>query len=257
MLKIKLSKAKNTAVGGIILKDGAFEPEIIQNVANLFKNSLNGIFINIGSNIGIFPLVIQKWADLKEKNISIFAHEPLPQLLEIAADLQRDNSATFNLSDVALSDFVGLADFFVSKRSDSSNSLVRGFRESKDIIQVAVSTLDEIYFQKLNSGFYDVFVLVIDVETAEPSVLRGGYDIIKKFRPIIICEVLAGRTEQELQSIINDLGYISYRYNGESWILDRNLVGDPTYKFRDWLFVHSDFVGTFNAGGVVTVSYDF
>lgn len=257
MLKINLRKAKNTDVGKIILKTGSFESEIIEAIAYFFFNAKRGIFINVGSNIGIFPLVISRWADLEKKDISTFAHEPLPQLQEISNDLQRDNNSFFNLSGIALSDFIGIADFFVSKRSDSSNSLVRGFRESKDIIQVPVSTLDEIYFQKLTLDCYDVFVLVIDVETAEPSVLRGGYEIIKRFRPIIICEVLAGRTEQELQSIIHDLDYVSYRYNGESWILDKALVGDPTYKFRDWLFIHADFLGEIEITSAVSLSFFF
>lgn len=257
MLQINLNKAKNTAVGKIVSQTGVFEPEVIECIIHFFSNAKRGLFINVGCNIGIFPLVISKWADLEKKDISIFAHEPLPQLQEIAINLQRDNCIAFNLSGIALSDFVGVADFYISKKSDSSSSLVHGFRESKDIIQVAVSTLDEIYFQELNSRCHDVFVLVIDVETAEPSVLRGGYEIIKKFKPIIICEVLAGRTEQELQSIISDLGYISYRYNGESWILDKNLVGDSTYRFRDWLFIHSDFLDKIKMTYPVTISYTF
>ena len=28
-----------------------------------------------------------------------------------------------------------------------------------------------------------------------------------------------------------------YRYNGEFWVLEDTLFGDPNYQYRDWLFL--------------------
>ena len=105
------------------------------------------------------------------------------------------------------------------------------------MIQVKVNTLDQVYYDLLKNHDYDEFLLMVDVETAEPQVLRGAERVIKNYRPKIICEVLSGRTESELQTIMSGYGYTFYRYKDESWVLEEKVFGDSSHKYRDWLFL--------------------
>jgi FkbM family methyltransferase len=157
-------------------------------------------------------------------------------MYDLAKILQVENNVSYSLSNVAIGDQVGSLEFYISS-SDSSSSLVKGFRPAKSIVKVPVDTVDNIYFQIAKRHEYDDILMIIDVETAEPSVLRGGEKFINAFKPIIVCEVLARRNEDELSGIFSALGYVFYQYNGNSWIRSSKLCGDPAWIHRDWLFV--------------------
>src|SRR5690606_17488818 len=97
----------------------------------------------------------------------------------------------------------GRASLYISARSDSSNSLRKDFRKAKGVIDVPVSTIDEVLdFQ------HGSVVIKIDTESTEPDVLRGAQQSLTKLRPWIICEVLAGRVEADLMEILRPHGYI-------------------------------------------------
>ena len=78
-------------------------------------------------------------------------------------------------------------------------------------------------------------VLKIDTETTEPAVLRGGLRTIAATRPWIMCEVLAGRTEAELMTVLEPLGYTYYLVSDRTpYEPAEQLRGDP--RFYMWLF---------------------
>jgi FkbM family methyltransferase len=237
MIELNLTAAKKTSVGKKLISGKQFEPEIANILLWLFNKVQNGLFIDVGSNIGFFPLLLGKFAKTQCLNLTIYAHEPLPLLLDISRKLQSENEIAYNLRSSALSDKIGHSDFYVSAVSDSSNSLVKGFRKTKDVLTVRVNTFDNAYMKLLDTGGFDEKVLMIDVETAEPAVLRGGCKSILKHRPVIICEVLAGRNEAELNEFFSSVDYVGYRFNGQHWVQENKIYGDKVYHYRDWLFL--------------------
>lgn len=80
-------------------------------------------------------------------------------------------------------------------------------------------------------------VLLIDTESTEPAVLRGATDFIARVRPAIICEVLAGRTEDALSDIINEIEYTAYALTDSGPEQRDEIVGDRSYQHRDWVFL--------------------
>lgn len=244
--------ARRTSVGRRLLRD-RYEPEVVQLLTGLLRRVPEGriAYIDVGANIGYFPLLLLHAVSDAQTEIDCYAHEPFPELFRIALELQRRNGIGYSLSPVALSDFVGTAKFYISSRSDSSSSLERGFRRAKEVIEVEVSTLDETYSERLAQGRYGEIIIKIDVETSEPAVLRGGEGIMERFRPLIVCEVLAGRTERALGDIFGATGYRAFRYNGFAWTSEDRIFGDTTYTFRDWFFVpeerEEEFLGYFTA----------
>jgi len=83
-------------------------------------------------------------------------------------------------------------------------------------------------------------ILIVDVETLEPSVLRGASKIISDIRPVIICEVLAGRVEEQLEEVMKDHHYTFYSYNGTTWSQQTGISGDHLGLYRDWVFLPSE-----------------
>lgn len=248
-IKINVSEGKGTSVvRNIIMTKGQYEPEIVSLLLYLLESSSGkSFFVDVGSNIGLFPLIAAEYKKLSGKVLDIIAHEPLPQLQQTSLRLQIANNLFYSLDANAISDTSGTADFYVSAVSDSSNSLVSGFREIKEVITVSLGTIDSLYTERVTSNDYKNVILMIDVETAEPAVLRGAIGFLKRVRPVIICEVLANRSESEMQPLLKQLGYAFYRYDGEMWQLTNELKGDRTYKYRDWLFIPSERIDEFGA----------
>jgi len=239
-MKLDFSLAKDTEIGRFV--NGCaddYEPEVLNLLFSFIdshkSSSKKLLFIDVGSNIGYFPIRLAHYAKSKNVSIEIYAHEPLPFLREISTQLMSSNGIVYNLSEKALSDFQGVDKFYVSSKSDASNSLNPNFRKHKEVIDVQISTLDCEY-ARLVAGDYVASLLMIDVETMEPNVLRGGANFIKKFRPLIVCEVLNDRTESELMGIFTALDYKWLKYDGKSWVESDVVVGDKNYIYRDWLF---------------------
>ena len=256
-MRLDITASQGTQIFKMITTDSQFEPEILEALINLIRAKKRSVFIDVGSNIGIFPLILSKLMQQKDNetpfkrssqqvpDISIHAHEPLPMLQEISRKLMHDNKVKYDLQEIAISNTKGEKSLYVSAMSDSSNSLMEGFRPSKDVIQVRVNTLDNLYLDYLSKAQFDQVILKIDVETHEPEVLEGAQSILEKIRPIIICEVLAKRTEDRLESIFKSKDYAMFRFTGACWTKEQALFGDPNYEYRDWIFVPEELLGDF------------
>lgn len=233
--------AKNTEVGKKIINDDQYEPEVLDLLQKLLLSGKGKkLFVDVGSNIGYFPLNASKLAIEYKLDIEIIGFEPLPSLYKLARELMHSNKLEYKLFDQAVSDECGEAEFYVSARSDASNSLNPTFRKSKDVINVPVTTLDALYAQEFKEGSNMTTVLMIDVESFEPKVIKGGSEFINNLRPSIICEVLHKRTEEELMLLLNKLNYSWFRFDGSAWVKENVIEGDSTYTFRDWLFLPSE-----------------
>jgi FkbM family methyltransferase len=235
-----LSHASKTSVGKALLRGNEFEPEVIDLLCYLSNHRDATLFIDVGSNIGFFPLALRSFASKRGLNITIHAHEPYRPLHDIAIKLQTCNNLLYHLHPTAISEQKGTANFYVSAISDSSNSLVRGFRDHKATVTVKVNSLDNAYLALCKATRFKRHIVMIDVETAEHLVLLGAVRLLQQFRPHVICEVLPNRNEQAINSVMSSLGYLYYRFNGRHWSRESFVFGDKNHQYRDWWFVPSD-----------------
>ena len=112
-------------------------------------------------------------------------------------------------------------------------TIVKGIREAEQELQVPTTTLDT--FISKNS-IKKVDLLKIDVERAEPMVLQGARNVIRRDKPLVICEVLDGGPMEFLEQFLSAFGYNYY------WITDKGLIqkdaieADGTYKYENYLF---------------------
>lgn len=225
------SEALGTAVGKILAAKGlgGYEPETIGAALAVVSSERTRTFVDVGANIGIFSLVLK---GVFGESLRVHAHEPLPRLMAICESLARENGLEVNCSARALADQSGTANFYVSAKSDSSNSLNPSFRPSKEVIRVEQATADQLY----GAGEAGGWLFKVDTESTEPDVLRGAGEMIRRHRPWIICEVLHGRREDRLQQIVDEHGYHAYHLRGGPLRTTEPIIGDPEYLHRDWLF---------------------
>lgn len=228
-----------------LLKKGGlgYEADVSALLVSLGLRNDQTAFINVGANISYFPVLM---GSIFKDAFEIHTFEPMPSLFEMGVKGLRRNGIDAVARPNALSDFVGQADFHLSASTDSSNSLNPTFRKSKSVITVDVTTLDEVFIRGGQSSIVNEIVssnaaelgctLVIDTESTEPDVLKGGEELIARTRPNIICEVLAGRTEDQLHAILERHHYCFYRLTADELVREAVVVGDRTYEHRDWFF---------------------
>src|SRR5690606_30610692 len=118
--QLNIAAGAKTTVGKMIIESGiaGYEPETISGAIALIETLNIKEFADIGANIGIFSLVLGK--TFPTMKITMF--EPLPALLDMATTLAADNGVKADARSEALSNKEGTASFYISAKSDSSNS---------------------------------------------------------------------------------------------------------------------------------------
>ncbi|MEX1178948.1 MAG: FkbM family methyltransferase [Nitriliruptor sp.] len=220
--------------------DGAYVPKVLQreglagyeaSTLACFLASIEqhpGPVLDVGANVGVFALVAEAvlGADVR-------AFEPVPELAALARELAERNGLSFTVEELALGAEDTEATFYLSDVTDSSNSLLEGFRPSTRSLTVPVRRLD---------GYCDregvvPKVIKIDTEATEPDVLLGATGVLGRHRPYLICEALAGRSEAQLEAILEPFGYRWYQITEERPLVPRReIFGDRAYRFNNWLF---------------------
>ena len=236
---LDLSPMLGTYIGGEVLKKGIFcyEPPTMAMILSLIEHHNKNVhFVDIGANVFLYPTIVETIFGEKPK---ITAFEPLPSLVSVGKQLKILNSLHFDIVNKAVGCENKEAVFYVSAKSDSSNSLKKGFRKPKNVIKVEVQTIDTFF----NDSYDLPVVMKIDTETTEPDVISGAQKTILTQRPWIICEVLKGYTEQKISELFSGLEYSFYLLSEDTnstWTKKDCLEGDSVYHYRDWLFAPCD-----------------
>ena len=154
----------------------------------ILKNFLKRDFncIDIGCHKGeILNTMIQYAPDGKH-----YAFEPIPYLFK---DLENKYKNAATIFPYALSDHHGTTSFQLVKNAPAYSGLQRRHYDIKnpDIeeINVEIKTLDEILFPQ------QIHFIKIDVEGGEFGVLKGGKDLLKMNKPIILFECGKGASD--------------------------------------------------------------
>ncbi len=204
-----------------------YEPHALECFLALTETAGPGSVLDIGANVGLYGLLA---AAVGDRDVRAF--EPTPDLAGVARATATANGLDLVVEELALGHEAGTATFFLSDRTDSSNSLAQGFRQSSRQLEVTVDTLDAYCAR---TGIVPA-VLKVDTETTEPDVLAGAERTIAEHRPWILCEVLVGRRTGDLAAVMAPHGYTWYHLNDDEPQPVDSLDGDPTYANLMYLF---------------------
>ncbi len=200
------------------------------------------LFIDIGANIGYYSLLA---ASINER-LNVIAFEPFHDACEaLKLNIAYNRFRNIRIEEIALSDKPGNATFYYAIHKDfpnykfqlgGKNSLV----ELKDSLygktEVLTMTLDD-YASQNTIGEADL--IKMDTEATEYFILKGSETLIKRCKPIILCEVLTGTNEEEMEELMLRLGYDFYVVEDKGLRLTGSLKNLPNHK-NDYFFVPSD-----------------
>ncbi len=204
-------------------------------------------FVDVGANMGLYSAICGVMFDPG----CVVAFEPTPDVAEMARRVLLVNGLkpdVWRVVQCALGAQSGTVPLHLSAISDSTNSLVAGFKESVGTIDVEVTTLD----QYVEASGLKPNIVKIDVETFEPAVLGGAQRTLRRFRPWLVVEVLHRRGHDhgvELSAAMEGLGYSYYRLSKDAeWSPRPRINGAPGRRETDWLLTPEPIDGTFAAG---------
>lgn len=170
------------------------------------KNNYEHI-VDIGAQSGSFCLMAKFLPET-----TWYSFEPDP----INYKLLQDNIAINNITNVktsmvALSDSIRVDTLNVNPNSRGLNTLgkklIRFSENENQKVETQVNTLDSLFEnQKID-------MIKIDTEGAEYDILKGGENVIKKYKPAILLEYVeinlnqCGKRFADLHQMIDSLGY--------------------------------------------------
>ncbi len=170
------------AVGHTVARTGEYEPEVSATLRRVLRRGAT--FVDIGANFGWFSLL---GASIVGPDGRVIAVEPNPRNVALLRESVKDNGFdNIDVLPVALAERAGVA----ALETDGSNGRVIPIdgpppKTMEASFVVATYALDEL----LNDlGTSRVDVIKIDVEGAEPLVLRGATKTISRRRPLLISE---------------------------------------------------------------------
>jgi FkbM family methyltransferase len=173
----------------------------------------NSVFFDVGAHCGFYScLALSLIDDLGQ----VHAFEPTPQTFRLLRKNlpKRDNIFVNNLgvwdseTEINFFNFGTRFASFNSYLGETPDVLVNNLSQgTKNTIKVKTTTLDD-YVVKNNLARVDF--VKIDVERAEPFVLRGAKDTIAKFHPTLSVEILGenwGKSDDHSIVLLKSYGY--------------------------------------------------
>jgi len=225
---ICLNPYLNGGVDEVIYETGTWEPEI----TSLIKKYVpaGGTFVDIGANIGFHSLFA---ASVIGPTGKVLSFEPLPRLQEqLRQSIERNDYSNIEIKPVALGTIAGTATLSLVEENIGASSIqdVVGDRAVGSMVTVPVQTLDS-YQEELSR----LDLIKIDIEGSEYEALRGGENVLCRFKPVIILEFSPHVYEKDfvgkslvLYEYLKSLGYT---------ITDiENQVSDVETSLRDGNF---------------------
>lgn len=197
----------------------------------------DAVVMDVGANVGIFSLSL--WKD--HPNIGkIYAFEPLPTTF---AQMQRNLALNAHAGKIApvnagVSNEKGSFDFFLPGADEAASMQPNpdAFYQQESVDgrytgrakmerhTCAVTTLDA-FVQEHDVTRVDL--VKCDVEGNERNVLLGGANVLKKYRPVVYCEMLRKHAKR-------------FGYHPNDIIADMRGRGYRCYTFRNHELTHFD-----------------
>jgi FkbM family methyltransferase len=184
------------------------------------------IFIDIGSNIGLFSIHA---ANIVGEKGSVFAYEPTPKTFtRLIENIQLNNLENIKAFNIGLSDSKGTLTLNVSSSGFDAWNTFAGQEDSKfsSQIDIPVESLDDIYQFTFKENKSSIALIKIDVEGWERHVLIGAQSILKKQdAPVLMVEftetnlLAAGTNCYEIYDLVASYGYKWYAYDFKENIL--------------------------------------
>ena len=240
---IPLVFPKNVGLGcsSLIFWEGVngYEPCVWRILRHYLAQSRH--FVDVGSNMGVYSVLARKI----NPEIVVDAFEPVPETWAANRAFQAANGLDPEVVHrLACSDRCGESDIFIppgeyaiddnptaTLRSESWQSATPGVRKAT----IATTTLDD-FFERHAPG--QPLLIKIDTEDFEAAVLRGAEKTIRRFRPLMMVEVLPREhRNRETWDLLDRFAYKAYAVCREGLFLLGAADSVPSRPITDFLCV--------------------
>jgi len=207
-------------------------------------------FLDVGSNIGYYTLMAGKC----NPSLEIHAFDPSPGPFSyLQENISLNHISKAKAHQLALSDEDGRFSFHIAWNREypwlKYNSLggsghLSHVRENPTLHTVEVEALRLDSFVR-REGLKSIDLIKLDVEEAEHLVLAGGAESIRKFRPIIVCEVFSTEMLHKIREQILSQEYLAFRFDESDRKLHKeNLTENSSVKqIENFFFVPEEKTG--------------
>ena len=162
-----------------------------------------GIVYDIGANVGYYTLVAAK---LVRSSGHVYAFEPVPRNCELLSKhLAINGIDNVSVIEAAVSSAVSEARF------DPHPGPSMGHLAAEGSLRVRCLTLDDFVF---NQGMRPPDVIKIDVEGAEADVLKGGRELFRRCRPMVLLATHSDEVQRECRRLLESYGFTVEALNG-------------------------------------------
>ena len=223
---------------------GSFEGAAVDLLASVLRPT--SVVVDVGANVGVFTLPFARIAR------EVHAFEPNPSVrMRLEQNLSLNNLHNVVVNETALADAVGIAQLHAPTHANQGQSSLHPRDDLDQSVDCRVTTLDR-YVEDV--GLRSIDLIKVDVEGAEPLVLQGAIETLRRYKPLVYVEINAqhlGRgdsTPGDVQRFLEDLGYQvwlnhSIERRARSSQLPLTALRDTAFESTSdtyWLAVHPE-----------------
>ena len=206
---------------------------------------LSPMVVDVGANTGFYSLLAAVSGAQR-----VIAVEPVQEISEVLAANVRlsELGECVQLLRVALGEQVGeqVLHFPLTTHGllETSASLNPHFRTQHSQQRVVpVETLDTVLADQWYLAKYVPLLIKMDVESFELTVLAGGAQVLERWRPAVVAEILPGADVLAWQQFMQRWGYVHCALKPNApYVSDATMVIDLNMLVRDHLFLPQEAV---------------
>ncbi|MGH9278698.1 MAG: FkbM family methyltransferase [Acidimicrobiales bacterium] len=215
-----------------------YEPEMVTPFLRFAATART--VIDVGAFVGFYALLAAR----TNPAARVFAFEPNPDLAaRIGRNVSLNHGLRVTVLPYAAGASQGPASFYLGGDwLPSSSGLSVGMVRPVGTMPTATVDLDSFVRQWGLEGSVDL--VKVDVELAEPEVLSGMPETLRRDRPVLFCEVLPDSDLARLEGSLSGLGYCYFHLTPPGPRPESSLVPHeklfnhllcPEEKLPDWL----------------------
>jgi len=190
--------------------------------------------LDVGAYRGIYAIA----ARALNSQAVVIAFEPVEVSYRRIVENADINGFDIRVEQLAISDVTGSRTFYDSPAGNHAmSSLERRSGPAYEEMEVATTTLDD-YLAR--NALQAVDLIKIDVEEHEVAVLRGMTDLLARFHPTLLLEVLTESTGVAVMELVGPFGYDAYQIIETDGIEPLVAFGATGHGSRNFLFCRPD-----------------
>jgi FkbM family methyltransferase len=170
--------ATDVVIRELLIHD-VLEPQQTELIKDLLPE--NGIFLDVGANIGYFSIVAAKMLGVGGH---VFAFEPVDATYRVLCKNIELNGLNNFVTPINLACFSAPGEMAMTQSEEPSKSYL-SYSETANTEKVSMTTLDDFVEQR---GISVVDCIKIDAEGSDFEIIRGARRTIERCRPAVILE---------------------------------------------------------------------